>query len=170
MPVSNKLPLVKIISGGQTGADRAGLYAAKELGLQTGGWMPVGFRTLDGDKPEYAELFGIIETVGSSAYPPRTAMNVKNSSGTIRFACDWESAGERLTMKMIQQYSKPYHSIKFEEYSNATQFFRIGSKFRTWIREKSIRVLNVAGNSESTAPGIYDFVFNFLVRSLKGYV
>ena len=51
----------KVISGGQTGADEAGLFAAKEFGIKTGGWMPRKFLNERGENPEYAELYGIQE-------------------------------------------------------------------------------------------------------------
>ena len=93
--------LRKIISGGQTGADRAGLAAAALLGLETGGTAPQGYRTMEGSDFDLRDTFGLKEH-WSSAYPPRTECNVKDSDGTIRIARDFDSAGERLT-KLIQQ-------------------------------------------------------------------
>ena len=63
--------ILKIISGRQTGVDIAALRAAKCMGLQTGGWMPMGFRTLDGPHPEYAEEFGMFAHRASN-YSART--------------------------------------------------------------------------------------------------
>lgn len=161
-----KLPLRKIISGGQTGADIAGLKAAKELGLETGGWMPKGFRTLEGARPEYRELYGLRDTE-SSYYPPRTALNVKESDGTVRFATDWESPGEKLTLKLINQYKKPAHGISLTVGIELEEEVKV---FRAWLVRSNIQTLNVAGNSEQTSPGIEEFVFNFLVSALRGYV
>ena len=67
---TNLLP-EKVISGGQTGADQAGLIAAEKAGITTGGWMPKGFRTLDGPNPGLAARFGLREHP-SEEYPPRT--------------------------------------------------------------------------------------------------
>lgn len=154
--------LTKIISGAQTGADRAGLIAAKQVGLDTGGWMPKGYLAQDegptGNRyhPEFAEMYGIKEH-SSPKYPPRTAMNVKQSDGTIRFATNWASSGERLTLRMIKQYSKPY--IDVDPNSDDVPPDLVAR----WILDNNIKVLNVAGNSERTSPGIARFTVDFLL-------
>ena len=147
--------LQKVISGGQTGADRAGLIAAKHAGIETGGYMPKGFIAQDGKHPEFAEMFGIQEH-DSPKYPPRTALNAKTSDGTIRFATDWNSRGELLTLKMIRQYHKPYFDVEL----GATT----PEEVVKWLIDNNIRVLNVAGNSESTSPGITGKVVHFLTQ------
>ena len=149
--------ITKIISGGQTGADRGGLLAAKNLGVATGGWMPKGFKAHDGNHPDFATHFNIIEH-SSPSYPPRTALNVKESDGTIRFASDFESPGELLTLKMINQYKKPNISINIED-NNITP-----ENVKQWIHENNISILNIAGNSERTSPGIQDYVILFLTQ------
>ncbi len=78
------MPLRKIISGAQTGADRAGLDAAVELGLETGGWIPHGGRIDEGNHPELIPLYGLKETFGPD-YPTRTLNNVLDSDGTVLF-------------------------------------------------------------------------------------
>ena len=77
--------LIQVISGGQTGADLGGLIAARAFSLRTGGWMPMGFLTLDGPQPDLAKLYGLQEH-SSASYPPRTRRNVQQSDATIRFA------------------------------------------------------------------------------------
>jgi len=72
---------MKIISGAQTGADLAGLDAAKALGIPTGGSMPNGFKDLEGRKPEYASKYGIV-ALKSASYPARTLKNVTDLQGT----------------------------------------------------------------------------------------
>lgn len=146
--------LQRVISGGQTGADRAALVAAKSAGIETGGWMPKGFRAHDGDHPEFAERFGIVETT-SRRYPPRTAMNVKMSDGTLRFAANWDSPGELLTLKLCRDHGKPHRDITLGGDSHP-------GDVAAWIIENNIRILNVAGNAEQNAPGIYEFVVEFL--------
>jgi len=149
-------PLEKIISGGQTGADHAGLEAAKQLHLKTGGYMPNGFITQDGLKPEMQQLYDMIEHA-SSKYPPRTFANVKASDGTIRFAKDFNSTGELLTLKAIVQYKRPYIDININNPLHP-------NLVREWIRKFYIKTLNVAGNAEKRAPGIYDFVVNYIKK------
>lgn len=139
--------LIKVISGGQTGTDRAGLKAAKECGIETGGWMPKGFKAHDGNHPEFAKIYNILEHT-ESTYPPRTAMNIKESDGTIQIATNFNSPGEILTSKMIRQYNKPSMAINIEyNITTAEDIIR-------WIIDNKIKVLNVAGNSERTSPGI----------------
>lgn len=147
--------MYKIISGGQTGADRAGLEAAKEYGLETGGWMPKGFIAQDGVHPEFVELYGIQEHE-SSKYPPRTALNVKDSDGTVRFMTNRFSAGSKCTLKMIKQYQKPYFDVHPLDES-ITPY-----KLADWIMINNIQVLNVAGNSERNSQHIGEFVVAFL--------
>ena len=72
------MALWKIISGGQDGADIAGLRAAKSVGLKTGGFIPKGFKTKSGPKPEYSEQYGINQT-STEDYAFRTALNVEHS-------------------------------------------------------------------------------------------
>ena len=134
----------KIISGAQNGADIAGLKVAKLFGLESGGWIPKGFRTLDGPKPEYSEIFGIQEH-SSFNYPPRTFLNVKYSDGTMRFAADFNSSGEICTLKAIFQYKKPYFDVNvLNPEDHAIE------KATEWIIENKINILNVAGNSQKT--------------------
>jgi hypothetical protein len=76
--------LDRIVSGGQTGADQAGWRAAKAAGIPTGGWMPLGFLTEDGPRPEFAGLYGA-EECPTADYPARTRRNVIDSSATIWF-------------------------------------------------------------------------------------
>lgn len=151
---------MKIISGGQTGADRGALIAAKELGLQTGGWMPKGFRAQDGDHPEFEELYGVVEHE-SPNYQPRTALNVRDSDATIRIATNFESPGERLTLKMIRQYCKPYLDIDPLNESHTPE------RLVDWLRKNNVKILNVAGNSERTSSGIEEFTTAFIHESLK---
>ena len=101
------MTLKKVISGAQTGADIAGLEVAKKFGLETGGLMPFGYKTQDGPKTEYREMYGV-EMHQSSSYVPRTRANVRDSDGTIRLAFDFESRGEVCTKKAIDDYKKHF--------------------------------------------------------------
>ena len=148
------MQLERVISGGQTGADRAGLVAARAAGIPTGGWMPKGFRAQDGPRPEFAELFGVKEHA-SARYPPRTALNVKESDATLRFATDWNSPGEVLTQRMCERYGRPHLEVSP---GDATAPADVAE----WLVRNNVRVLNVAGNTERTSPGIGAFVTAFL--------
>lgn len=153
----------KIISGGQIGADIAGLRAALKLGLNTGGWMPKGFRTKEGFHPEYAEIYGLQEHE-SSEYPPRTYLNVLNSDGTIRFADNFNSPGEKCTLRAINAYKKPKFDVDMADFNS---YYLHGPKlFDAWITEHKIEVLNVAGNA---IPGAFErLVERYLVEAISG--
>src|SRR5262245_37269304 len=77
-----------VVSGGQTGADQAGLIAARRFGIPTGGWMPKGFLTTTGPAPDLAREFGLREHSGG--YADRTEANLRLPAGTLRFAASSE--------------------------------------------------------------------------------
>lgn len=132
--------LTTIISGGQSGADLAGLIVGNELGLKTGGWIPRGFRTEEGNHPMLGELFGLQETA-SSGYPERTELNVAQSDMTVWFG-DTTSPGYKLTKRMAQVHGK---------------IFLVNpdpGHLEYIVNEHKIQILNVAGNRESRNPGI----------------
>ena len=151
--------LEKIISGGQTGADIAGLLVAKRFGLATGGTMPQGFITQAGPQPAYAEKFGMIEHK-SPKYPARTFANVSDSDGTIRLAFDHNSSGEKLTLKAIQTLKKPYIDVDLAK-------TRPPQEVADWINKYSIKILNVAGNSERTYSGVTGEAIDYLSSVLE---
>ena len=162
----------KIISGGQTGADQGGLEAGEELELETGGWMPRGWLTLeDGeivDRPEFEERFGMSEH-DSPSFQPRTVANVRDSDATIIFVDETQgkgskSPGSRATEKAAKQKDKragdyPYTFIDVSQESAYEDTC-------DWLAEIDPRVLNVAGNRESSAPGIQETVRGFLVECM----
>src|SRR5262249_19387201 len=96
--------LEKVISGGQTGADQGALRSAKKAGIATGGWMPKGFLTEDGPRPEFAEWFGMQEH-WSPRYPPRTEMNVADSDVTLWFGVG-DSAGYWCTAHACRRHER----------------------------------------------------------------
>jgi len=151
--------LRKVISGGQNGADYAGLVVAASFGLETGGWMPKGYKTQGGSLPERAAKFGLSEH-SSPHYAPRTFLNVKESDGTIRLAGDFGSAGELCTMKAIVQYKKPFVDVDVKNP-------RPVEEVKDWIIQNNICILNVAGNTERTFCGITEDVTEYLTRLFK---
>jgi len=146
----------KIISGGQTGADRGGLLAGWYLGLETGGTAPFKYITERGIDPTLETTFGLTEGMyDPKIYPKRTKKNVEDSDGTLLVG-DVESPGTRLTIKFCIELSKP-HII------NPTP-----ETLKKWIKVKNIEVLNVAGNRESKNPSIQQETFTLIVKTLKG--
>ena len=104
-----------VISGGQDGADIAGVRAAKKCGLVTGGCLPPNGMTKSGIMPlQTVELYNFhyfkssTQLTPSQCYTLRTEQNVKNSDGTIRLAYNFDSLGEMATLKWIKKHKKPY--------------------------------------------------------------
>jgi hypothetical protein len=152
--------LKKVISGGQTGADRAGLVAAQLAGLPTGGTATKGYRTLNGPDYSLRELFGLVEHE-NWAYPPRTEANARDGDGTFRFAENFDSAGERCTLKFIKKHKKVHFDVDMNNPPDVEEAIE-------WLVKNKIETLNVAGNSEQTAPGIYDFTLAYLLKVFRG--
>lgn len=143
-------------SGAQTGSDQAGLFAAEKYGIMTGGWMPKDFRTLNGNRPDLAKRFNLKEHKDWS-YSPRTELNVLECDVTIRFAGDFSSAGERCTLKFLKKYNKPYLDI------DITDLPHINTTIE-WLNDYKPKIVNIAGNSEKTCPGIYQFTYDYLCK------
>jgi len=150
----SKMIFRKIVSGGQSGADIAALVTAKQYGISTGGWIPKGWMTSFGPKPEYGEIYGIKEHK-SSGYKARTWANIFDSSGTIRLAFNFSSAGEICTLNGIKKYDKLYIDVDLANPLPVEQVI-------DWILQNNIEILNVAGNSEKTCPGTFSEVCEYL--------
>jgi hypothetical protein len=148
----------KIISGGQSGADIGGLIWAKANGRETGGFIPKTFRTENGNKPEYAEMYNLVETQ-DTGYNLRTRMNVMTSDGTLIFGNE-HSPGCSLTKKYCIDYKKPFVIVEWR--SNYPKIGTTPKYTNEWIIKNNILVLNIAGNRESSNPGIQDALIAFL--------
>ena len=168
--VVNVEPVIRqVISGGQSGVDLAALRAAKMLGFATGGLMPYGWLTLDGPRPEYATEFGMFKC-RLRGYPARTSANVGDSDFTLRIAKNFISAGEKCTLKAIHVHKKPHADILISSaWSYDPGEVDVAVAAIKVCREHIGHgvVLNVAGNSERTCPGIGDTAFD-LVREILG--
>jgi hypothetical protein len=95
--------LTKIISGGQTGADQAGLEVAIKLNIPHGGWIPKGRLTENGPLPD---KYNLQEMPGKS-YPKRTEQDVMDSDGTVIFSHGKLTGGSALTAQLAEKHSKP---------------------------------------------------------------
>jgi len=147
----------KIISGGQTGADRAGIDAAIESGVRYGGWLPKGRAAEDGPVPE---TYSDFHEMSSGSYPERTRQNVLDSDGTVIFGYGRLTTGSALTLKLARQYGKPYMHIDLEKAEDPVP------GIQNWIKKHEIKVLNVAGRKASKAPGIYNVVRGIIKQVL----
>lgn len=148
--------VTKIISGAQTGADRAGLDAALCLGLLVGGWIPRGRKTDEGELSTDLMLRYCLQEHVSAAYPPRTEQNVRESDATVLFG-RMSSPGSALTIRLCKLHNKRY-------YENPTADALRYILAHTW---NDVAVLNVAGNRERTNPGIYLTTFDTLMQALS---
>lgn len=156
--------LTKIISGGQTGADQAGWRAAKRFNLETSGWMPRGFKTEDGPRPEFARLYGATEHP-SSDYRNRTISNVGLAEATVIFNRGARpSPGTILALNTCREVNQPVLVVGINVDSSPT----IGPhSLKAWIIRNRATVLNVAGNRESSSPGIGAWVESYLCEVLR---
>ena len=147
------MALRKIVSGGQTGADRAALDWAIGRGLPHGGWCPKGRKAEDG---VIDRRYNLAETP-SEDYSQRTEWNVRDSDGTAVFSIRKElQGGSLLTVELAGQYDRPMIHLRQDERTNHAQ------ELRSFIDEFEISVLNVAGPRESDEPGVYRFVASVL--------
>ena len=147
----------RIISGGQTGADRGGLDAAIDLGIPHGGWCPKGRRAEDGAiHPKYR-----LEETESPDYPVRTEQNVLASHGTVVFTFGPAKAGSALTIRLARKHRKPVVHIDLEKESPD----EASTRLRKWIAEHGVAILNVAGSRESNAAGMEKLVHRIVASA-----
>jgi len=139
------MAVCKIISGGQTGADLAGLVVGKRLKLQTGGTAAKDWMTEKGSQPILKE-YGLVECK-FKGYPPRTRLNVIESSVTIIFAQHEGSAGTAQTIKLCKFNNRDY--IVLNPWHKDAK-----DRLREFLIEKDPLIINIAGNRESKSPGI----------------
>lgn len=152
---------MKIISGGQTGADRAALDVAIELGIDYGGSIPKDRLAEDGpiDLGKYPNLIELEK----GKYLARTRKNVADADATLAFTIGKLTGGTRNTLKFAKEYSKPYLHINLKKSTNAEAVQAI----QVWLSKNKPSVLNVAGSKESTVPGIYEQVSEVLRKVLR---
>jgi hypothetical protein len=152
---------VTILSGGQTGADRAALDFALEFGLAHGGWCPRGRLAEDGPIDERYEL---TETP-SRRYNQRTEWNIRDSDATVVFSVTREvSGGTALTLGLVRRLGKPCLHLVGEE---ATAEGRnLADELAAFLAEHHVRRLNVAGPRASQEPFVAALVRSVLVAAL----
>jgi len=148
-----------IVSGGQSGADRAGWDAAIAVGIDHDGFVPKGRICEDGVIPWRYEC----RQTGTSNYGERTALNVKHSDATLLFHFGVCSGGSLLTFKLARKFAKPCMVVKLDRFSDEHV-----AGIRAWVDKYKPEILNVAGQRESKAPGISEIVKNILVAVFEG--
>ena len=151
--------IVRIVSGGQTGADRGALDAALAAGFACGGWCPGGRRAEDGRLPDRYPL----RQTDSTAYPPRTALNVRDSDGTVVFVTGPADGGTELTCKLAQSKDKPLLVLDLNQEPPA----EAAAAVHRWAHAHWIETLNVAGPRESRSPGLQARVQAVVARLIE---
>ncbi len=154
MPEAWTIPR-KIVSGGQSGVDRAALDVAAELSLPRGGWCPRGRYAEDGPIPDAYPL----KETPSPDMSQRTEWNVRDADGTLVLTEGEPSGGTAITVRFAGRHGKPCLVIDLAD------DVRPGAVGR-WIAARGIGVLNVAGPRESKCPGIYRRAAAFLREAL----
>jgi len=148
----------RIISGGQTGVDRAALDWAIARGIGHGGWCPQGRRTEDGKIPGH---YALRET-HSAEYLERTRRNVEDSDGTLILNRGPIQGGTLSTWRFLNELDKPSYRLQLETDLDDSVVLDV----LAWLERYAIATLNVAGPRESDFPGIYAQATRFLDRLL----
>jgi hypothetical protein len=149
----------KIVSGGQTGADRAGLDAAIELDIPHGGWIPKERKTEDGGLPEKYQL----KEMPTGSYAARTEQNVIDSDGTLIVFHGKLNGGSAMTRQLAKKNKRPWMHVDLDK----TNLFKAAMDVRLWVMENRIKVLNVAGPRGSKDPEIYEATKKLLTLLIK---
>jgi hypothetical protein len=152
--------LRRVVSGAQTGVDRAALDVARELGIDCGGWVPRGRLAEDGRIPD--KYTGLRETAGSE-WNERTERNVRDSDGTLILSRGPLTGGSLFTREVAGRLPRPCLHLDLGELSeeNAARIAR------QWIEDEGVAVLNVAGPRASKDPEISDRATGVLRRLLR---
>lgn len=156
---------MKIISGGQSGVDRAALDTAIALGLAYGGWCPRdGWAEDLPTPPGVLARYPLLTATPSKDPARRTRWNVRDSDRTL-ILHDARglaaSRGTALTLRLAEQYGKPHLVVDVEQVDAA-------DRIAAWLADaKGAIVLNIAGPRESSAPGIYEKARAALERAMS---
>ncbi len=132
----------RVVSGGQTGVDRAALDAAREAGIEIGGWCPRGRRAEDGRIPIQ---YPLVETP-SDDYDRRTRLNVRDSDATLILVVDRPRGGTALTKTVAEALGRPYHVARLRDGPEPA---------RAWLAAVRPTTLNVAGPRAGEHPQLY---------------
>ena len=149
---------MKIISGGQTGADIAGVDAAISCQVPYGGWLPKGRKTEDKPVDKSYVNFRVMSQGG---YPKRTEANIIDSDGTVLFTFGHLKGGSLLTKKISIKHNKPWLHIDLNVHNDHAR------QIQDWLNSFQIKTLNIAGSRASKSPDIYNKVKKIIIKVLQ---
>jgi Circularly permutated YpsA SLOG family len=158
-PAEGHKMIKKIISGGQTGADRAALDFAIKYSIPHCGWIPKGRKAEDGTLPNEYRL----QEMPSTSYPARTEQNVIDSDGTLIYSRGKPNGGTDYTRKMVLKHRRQLLHVDL----SSTTSYDAASLILSWIEMQHIKTMNVAGPRASKDPDIYADVFKVLSMAFK---
>ncbi len=141
--------LTKIISGAQTGVDRAALDVARAKKFPCGGWCPKGRLAEDGKLPKSYPL----EESKSSDERIATELNILEADGTLILTLGRPTGGTALAGELARRRGKPYLVIDLLEVVDTNT---ASTLIRNWLRENKIEILSISGPRQSRCPGIYE--------------
>ena len=145
---------MRIVSGGQTGVDRAALDVALKYGIECGGWCPAGRIDEFGKIPEHYP----VRELEQGSFAGRTLQNVKDSDGTVVIYNEELRGGTEFTLECCKELKRPHVFIDATELSPEAAARTIGD----FVRDHGIEILNVAGPRQSEWPDGYDYTFQVL--------
>lgn len=148
----------KIVSGGQTGADRAALDLAIKFNIDHGGWIPKGRKTEAGPLPDYYRL----TEMPTDDYKERTRQNIIDSHGTVIISRAELTGGSLLTQSYAKVVGRPNCFLNL----SYTEEYEAGEILKSFILENRIEILNVAGPRMSSQPWVYQDVKTVLEVTL----
>lgn len=152
--------LVAIVSGGQTGVDRAALDAALEAGIRCGGWCPQGRRAEDGPIPVRYPL----SELPGGGYTQRTRRNVEQSDATAILCFGRPRGGTALTISWCRRLARPWLLLDGERHPPGEAVARLAA----FVVEHHVATLNVAGPRASGEPRGYAFAYAVIGQLLRG--
>lgn len=151
------LKIIKIISGGQTGADRAAFDFALEKGIEIGGFVPKNRMAEDGEIS--AKYPNLLETRAKNPVR-RTELNARYSDATIIVSHGKLTGGSKKTLQLAEKWNKPYLHLDFDEMSLDEAVLQT----KNWLESINCQELNVAGARASKDSRIYEKTRLFLEK------
>lgn len=142
---------VFIVSGGQTGVDRAALDFALLNNIPCGGFCTKGRRAEDGRISTHYPL----QELQSTSFAERTLQNILNSDVTLILYQDTLDRGTKLTLELCITHKKSSFCFSLKKGNDILNI-------HSWLLDNKVKKLNIAGPRESNSPGIYDATLHFL--------